>query len=409
MSDQVRLARVILAATGIASVVSILWLLAFSQTIEVGDGCGWDGSVYCAMFHGEAGKEPFGRRILVPKLAALIGDDPVAAFRTLNLFGAAAVVLLVMALTLLPGDRQGIGPAAPGHRPFYRTSALLVSLTAVLSARGLIHLTLSYPVLTDIWALLLLLVALYGIMRIDESRAFFAAACIAALLAPLAREITGVALMGGLLAAVYLGRARWPRAALAAIATALGTVAAFLQVPSSSAGGILDVIQYWIVQDFGSALGFARFATMLAIGLGFFWLPLLLGRFRQGLDTPDWILLATAAAFLASATFGGADTDRIVMPAGILLAIVVARAVSRDDRWALPAAFLTLAYFIAQAPFTVMGPSREGAIAFMALRLADPLDLIANGAAPVLVATTLAAIGIRLAPARAERGRDPGG
>jgi hypothetical protein len=148
------------------------------------------------------------------------------------------------------------------------------------------------------------------------------------------------------------------------------------------------------VTDFGSASGLVRFGTMLIIGLGFFWIPLLWKRFRARLEPPEWILLATAAVLFAASVFGGGDTDRIVMPVGILLALAIGRIATRDGTIALGLVFLSAAYFIVEFPFTVVGSSADEWIAFFSLRDTPLINLENNGIVPVLLAVPLALVGV---------------
>jgi hypothetical protein len=150
----------------------------------------------------------------------------------------------------------------------------------------------------------------------------------------------------------------------------------------------------WVVSDFGSASGLVRFGTMLVIGLGYFWIPFLWKRFRDRLEPSEWVLLATAAVLFAASVFGGGDTDRIVMPVGILLTLAIARIATRDGTIALGLVFLAAAYFITEFPFTVVGASADSWIGFFSLRDTPLINLENNGIVPVLLAVPLALVGV---------------
>jgi hypothetical protein len=217
---------------------------------------------------------------------------------------------------------------------------------------------------------------------------------IAGFLAPLTRENVGVPIIGGVLAALYLRQVRWLAAAAVGVAVLSGSYIAFSQVPSSSPHGIASVIWEWIIRDFRTVSSAARFSSMLVIGLGFFWLPLLFRRFVRFLQPHDWIMLSVACVFMAVSVFGGGDTDRIVMPVGILLCVVVARVALRESDFVLPLSFLAAAYFIAQCPFTIVGSSAAEYIAFFEIGQMNFRDFANNGIAPVLLAVLVAAVGL---------------
>lgn len=388
MISKARLAYVLSVGLLVSSVLATGWQVIVSRTINVNQGCGYDGAVYCQMFYGQAGAEPFGRRILAPILARLLSANPLVGFRILDVLVVAGTMAVAVALVLWSTRTR----AAAGRTD--RVIAVLITLSVLLVTRNLLRFDLSYPVITDPLALFLLLLAAYGLLRLHQSRWFVLVAVVGAFLAPLAREIFGIGIIGGAVAVFLFHRKTWPRAAIVAAAAAGGTVLAFVQVPSSSTGGVVSVMEGWVVSDFGSASGLIRFATMLLIGLGYFWIPFLWKRFRNRLEPPEWVLLATAAVLFAASVFGGGDTDRIVMPVGILLTLAIARIATRDGTTALGLVFLAAAYFITEFPFTVVGSGADDWIGFFSLRDTPLINLENNGIVPVLLAVPLAVAGV---------------
>ena len=100
MISKARLAYVLSAGLLIASVLATAWQLVVSSTISVGKGCGYDGAVYCEMFYGSPGIEPYGRRILAPMLARLFSSDPLIGFRILDGLVVAGTLVVATALVL---------------------------------------------------------------------------------------------------------------------------------------------------------------------------------------------------------------------------------------------------------------------------------------------------------------------
>lgn len=366
---------------GSLSLLAVAWQLVTTRVLEANSGCGFDGANYCQMFFGRSVPLPYQRLILAPWVASFLSPEPVTAFRILSTFCLVGIVLLVGGLIVTGKHRIDLAS----------TATVIVSALAVVALnRNLLHLSLTYPVLTDYLALVLMLSGLLAALRMDRSVTAPVVALSSALLAPLARETMGFAFLGAAVVGfmTHSGKLRLRWAAIGAAALA-GTFFAFQRGGSGSVS-VLSVTWSWVLEDFTKWEGAARFACMLVIALGFFWLPLLRPAFRKLLAREEWVLLGAAAAYAAVSVFGGGDTDRILMPAGILLLIVAGRVTLRARHWVPSFLFLCVAFILAQAPFTIVGVTDNAWISFFALRVAPWSDFLANGAAPVLLALPFA-------------------
>jgi hypothetical protein len=360
--------------------VAALWQVVVARPITVGDGCGYDGVVYCAMEAGARGEAPFGRRVLTPWLAHFLGPDAVADFRLLNLAACVAVALVAALLV--------VEAAAPGRRRAAVLPALAV-VSVCLAARDLLHLVTDYPAVTDPVALLCLLLGGLALVRVGRApSAWTALLVLAAGVAPLARETVGLALAAGAVVAAALGLVRWWTAGLGVVAAGVGTALAFTAAAPAPAGStsVLRVMAGWAASDLGSVSGLVRFSVMLGIAVVLPALPLLSRRVRALLGPREWVLVAVAATLFAVSVFGGGDTDRILTPVGIVLVVVLARvAVGRPGLLA-PLGLLVLAQVVAQAPLTVVGSSARAWGSYFDLRLTGPHEVVVNGVLPLALA-----------------------
>lgn len=375
-----RLAAPLVVLTTLVTAAAALGQVVAARPIAVGGGCGYDGVVYCAMEQGARGVAPFGRRVLAPWLAHFLGPDAVADFRVLNL--VACVALTAVAALLV------VEAATPGRRRAAVLPALAV-VSVCLAARDLLHFVVDYPAVTDPVALLCLLLGGLALVRVSSAPSGWTALLlVAAAVAPLARETFGLPLAAGAVVALALGRVRWWTAALAVAAAAAGTVTAFAAAapaPDGSAS-VLRVMAGWVSSDLGSASGLLRFSVMLAIAVVLPALPLLSRRARGLLGDRERVLVAVAATLLVVSVFGGGDTDRILTPVGVVLAVVLARVVVGRPELLAPLGLLVLAQVVAQAPLTVVGSSARSWGSYFDLRLTPVHEVLVNGVLPVALA-----------------------
>jgi hypothetical protein len=143
--------NVVIALLGLALFGAVL---ATSGRVTVNDGEGWDGSAYAAMVRGRLadGNVPTQTRPLIPLVARLAYKaelNVVDAFHVTNIVSAFALYLL----TCLILDRYRVGTL---EKAFFVANLALSIATAKMFA--------FYPVLVDLGALAVLMLATYAIL-----------------------------------------------------------------------------------------------------------------------------------------------------------------------------------------------------------------------------------------------------
>ena len=388
----------------VVSAAAAIGQLAWSDRIDRRGGCGFDGYYYCLMLKGEVAPKPFSRRILLPFLARHVSTDSLAGFWLVNVLSLVAVTLLAMyvAWRLRPVVSSG------AHLAFRVVPPLLAG-AAFLLARNSFHITATYPVLSDPLGLLLLVraVALVVVPALPSTRLLLIPVCF---LAPLAREeLTGVLALA-LVLATLMRLLPWPVALAASGASAAGAAYAFHQPNSGGAGlcstgqntfvscpeSVQSTLRVWLDADFGSWNGLLRFGVMVLLALGPF--VFLLGTLRD--RTRDkrlalWIA-GVAVIFTAVSIFGGGDTDRILTPAGLLLALAVLVSGSRSGKALLGLAVVVAAYAVQQEPFHAVSGDPAVWLEFFGLRVTALSSVVHNGLIPSLIALPIGAAGYLL-------------
>jgi hypothetical protein len=397
----------------VVSAAAAIGQLAWSDRIDRRDGCGFDGYYYCLMLKGTAVPTPFSRRVLLPSLAKQVSTDTLAGFWVVNVLSLVGVVVIAMyvAWRLRPvaGDNA---PAA------YRIVPPLLVGAAFLLARNTFHIVATYPALSDPVALLLLMgaVALVVTPALPSTRLLLVPVCF---LAPLARvELVGILSLALVLAAL-MHMLPWLLALAASGAGAVGAAYAFHQPNAGGAGvcltrhntyvacpeSIQSTLRFWLDWDFGSWNGFLRFGVMLILALGPF--VFLLGMLRERTwngRSALWIA-GVAAIFTAVSIFGGGDTDRILTPAGLLLALAVLVSGGRSGKALLGLAVVVAAYAVQQEPFYAVSGEPTAWLTFFGLRVTTLSSVVDNGLIPSLIALPLAVAGYMLL--RSGRRNDP--
>lgn len=380
------ISSVLLALSAVAAIGQLVW----SQRIRIYGGCGWDGYFYCAMLRGGTVPEPFNRRILLPFLAKHVETNGLAGFWVVNILSLimATIVGMYIAWRLRPleGTRAF---AAWGMVP-----PLLVG-AAFLSARNSFHILATYPALSDPLALLLLLsvVALVVLPVIPSTRLLLVPLCF---LAPLSREQLAPVLFLALVLAAAMHLVPWLPALVGAAAAVAGGTYAFNQPHSGPSQSTTTTLRLWLDQDFGSWQGFLRFSVMLFLAFGPF--VLLSGTIRaRGRTRPPVLWLAAVAViFTAVSAFGGGDTDRILFPAGLLLALAVVVACSASARGLLAISVIGAAYFVQQEPLHAVSGDPAQWLRFFGLRVTTLDTVVKNGLVPSLIALPIAVVGLWL-------------
>lgn len=100
-------------------------------------------------------------------------------------------------------------------------------------------------------------------------------------------------------------------------------------------------------------------------------------------------MLSGAAAIYSVSVFGGYDTERILMPVGVLTALVAIRVLHTAlIPWAVAS------YAVVQAPWVVVPPSDEGFLGFYGLRYDGLSDVVLNGVIPAALGLSVLLIGL---------------
>ncbi len=370
--------------------------LAGSDRIERAGGCGFDGAYYCGMLKGAVVPEPFSRRILLPFLAKRVDTDGLAGFWVVSILSLVAVTLVGMFVAW----RLRL-PSSPDGPIISRIVPPLLVGAMFLSARNTFHLTATYPALSDPLGLLLFVgaVALVVLPTSSSTQLLLVPVCF---LAPLAREELAPVLALALLLAAAMRLLPWLIAIASSAATAAGAVLAFSR-PNSGSGqcltashsvtncpeSIVATARFWLDWDFGSWDGFFRFAVMLILAFGpFVWL---LGTARPWTPrSPSTWILAVAAIFTAASIIAGGDTDRILTPAGLLVALALAIRIPATGWGLLGLSSAVLAWVILQDPLHAVGSDDTSWLSFFGLRVTDTHSVVHNGLIPALIALPVA-------------------
>ena len=304
-------------------------------------GCGFDGAQYCAMAQGRAGMRPYNRRPLLPWLVRAGHIGPVLhRFLVIDLCSIVAILVLGYLLTRRLGGSRGQG---------------LVVGSLVLLDPWTLHISLSYPALTDELSLALGLAWLLVALE-DRSRWWslpLAAATV------LAREQWAVPLLVAVVVLALFARSRpvWAWAVVTATVVVITTVVDFLQPYSAGpAFGIVSTVRNWLSNNFGSTHGLVLFAWFLIAGFGL--VPLLLPRAARRVcrERDPAVVLGAGLSQLVLATVGGGDTNRLLLPAFVLCCGVAFSHLRASRADALVAGVACVGTMLMFRPWSVIQP-----------------------------------------------------
>jgi hypothetical protein len=323
-------------------------LNARSGRVEANDGLGWDGRQYAHMVTGRVqdGTVATQTRPLLPLLTRIpyyAGLDIIPAFQVMNFFYA-AVLYFFLCLLL---DLYGV---APLHKAYFVITVALCIATSKMFA--------FYPTLIDLGGLAVLSAATYVVL----TKAGWAA-CVAALLAVVAREL-GVAL-------AFFGfhrELRQGRGIVRPLLTYMPAVVAMVLIRQwasatnlgdrdralLTAGDFIGNLALW--RDLAFVAFFAYFLLTLLGGVTLLLVLKPVWGVRRIAATPE---LATFAAIILAATaVGNADIWRYLAFLLPVIAILYAGYV-RDHRPGLLVLAAALLFTLAsQRPFTRMDMTR---------------------------------------------------
>lgn len=386
-------ARAAIIGALLLTAAGVVYQFATAQRISIVDGCGFDGSQYCQMAAGQLATEPFSRRILLPGIVRGLGLSGADGFAIVNaLFLLAGLAAFVYLSVIGLGLRR-----APLAGPAAALAALVF-----LSNRNTIHLYLSYPALTDFLALLFLLVGCVALIRMSSDVRWSLLAAGAAFAGALTRENLAVILGAAAVAAALTRTVRWMTVVPIAGAGLAGTFIAFSQPAlNTEHQSIFDVTVQWITADFRDQESILRFGVMVLLGLGPLVLACLAWRKPIWRDAVCRITALTAVVFIGVSTFAGGDTDRILMPAGLLLAACVFRLYAIGAVRLEPLLLLVGAAWIWQLPLVAVAGDPTSWIAFWALHAAPISAVLGLGVAPILIGSPL--LGAAFLPQRRPR------
>lgn len=359
-----RIFRCVSIALATLSLCAAIWHLIRARTVTVGDGCGWDGVIYCAMTRGEVVMEPYSRRVLLPWLAGLIPvGSPVTAFHLLNAFALAG--LIASALWLL---HTLIGRHAP-----LRGFAMLATASMVLLNPWTFHLYLTYPVLTDAASAALALAWCAAALR--RTRLADLGGAVALVCMSLTREHWSLVAIAAAWIAVVLGLRTWRWAVGSSAIGIAAMLFAFGQPTDYAAGPLQTVVLHWIQESLSSPSHLARFLFMVVAGIGFTALAPLLRPRAVWRERPLLWVCVVALGNAAGSAFAGGDTDRILMPSGIILMIVAIALVLRAPDLVLPWGLWVIGTIAIWRPFASAGPDGASWLAYYGLRV-EPIEVV---------------------------------
>jgi hypothetical protein len=308
----------------------------FQRRIIAGDGLGWDGKSYFALYSEFRGVElaspvqyPFCKRTALPFLAAALPLEPASAFISINVVAGFLSVLVTYAAL-----RRKVSPPA----------ALLSVLPLVFYLYSPIRFPFFYPFYVDPPAMLLYAAAAYCL-----ARRWPIGAVVAILMSGFFREaaIYYAAVLAG---AAYL--LRWiSRTQLVWLggAGAAAVAAQMWAYAGPCAGSQLMTVAESTFGPYGkldSFTGAVRTLAALSMAVGAF-VPLLRDAARREYDdvaAVSGVLLVLSIVF---AVFGGSDTTRIMYVAFPLYAIYLASLVEASDK--LRAVVLAVAGLLANS------------------------------------------------------------
>jgi hypothetical protein len=365
----------VLAAAGVVQ------QLATAERFAWAAGCGNDGAWYCRMAAGQLATEPFNRRILLPWIVRHLGLSGAEGFAVVNAFVltaclAAFAYLSVMDLTPGKGRIVGLGAALAG--------------LVFLSNRNTIHMYLAGPVLTDFLGILFLFLGCVALIKMSRDSRWWLLAAGVAFGGSLTRENLGAIIVAATVFAAVTRTVRWPTILPVFGAGLVGTLIAFSQPTLTTVHESLPhVIAGWISADFLHPLGLVRFGVMTLLGIGPLAL-LCLARPREiWRDGACRLMAGTAIIFTAVSIFAGGDTDRILLPAGLLLAACALRLLVSGVVRPAPMLLLVAAAWIWQLPFVVVAGDQASVLAFWGMRVTSMSNVLMFGVAPILVSVPL--------------------
>lgn len=351
------------------------------------ESCGWDGVRYCAQFFGGTRVDsPFSRRQIAALAARLLDSDPIKGFLKLNLFSLSFAVLLGLLivqpdlLRFLRRKQKQINQT-DGHLTLISTLAVI---SVFLTARNTFHIMFSAPVLTDPLGLMLTLASIFCVLNAKRVPIFILG-CVLSFLSPLVREQSGVTIFVCTGTLLFFGCLKFRQFVLFNGFVIGGTLLA-INIPSSGKPvlSLWQTLNWHFNNNFESFESVMRFGVMLMLSLGCF--PFFLARksVRQALSRTDTSILVSAICLFLVSVFGGGDTDRILMPVGILFVLVAARMVIRSEEFLSSFVFCVIQFVVSQSSTTITSSDHLSFLRYFGLRYLEFSGVITNGLKPIM-------------------------
>ena len=319
------------ALLGLFTAAIVAWQSAFSSFLWADDGCGWDGVLYCNMASGALATTPYSRRPLVPWIVRFV----VRPGTLLERFLVVDIVALVVAAAVMGALVSHL--TRDVEHLWRRRSGIAVGMCILAVTPWTLRFSLSYPSNTDAGALALGLCFVLLVMR---DRIWLAV--LVGFAACLAREEWGVIVI--VVAVVDLGCTRRRLLARASIVVA-GVVGLLIDFSLPNLGGeppMTAVIAQWLTTHFLSASGLERTLWMVITGLGLVPLLALVHSHRVAHFRDAALIGAASVTLLGVAFAGGDDSERVMLPAAMLLTALALSMVVRARSTRLDLALLVL-------------------------------------------------------------------
>lgn len=285
----------------------VLNSLIRSKVINENSNCGWDGAIYCAMARNELGYEPFSRRTLLPSMVGLIPGTPTYKdFYFLNLiFSLLAIFFAYKLISLI------------------NLKSRWIFIALLLVNPSFIRMLVTYPVLTDYLALLLIMIFFY-VHYSKSGYLWLSLNYIIVTALAFVRENLSLTLGISILISEIINRTKLNKALIFFAFTVLVTFLSFLQPttsPTASFGSsISSVVLFWVTENSKDFNQLIRFIYLLILGIG---ITGLFGVFqgRSILREYNLLYIFSLVLFISGAFLGG-DNARISSIPGILLTLL---------------------------------------------------------------------------------------
>ncbi len=331
-------------ALSVITISALVWQAFTSSLVSIREGCGNDGSHYCAM----AGTSPmsnfpntpYSQRVLLPFLVRFIFSptkiiETISGFALLNSLFIAGSCFLIYLIILKINNRSNF------------LLPLIASLLFLLHPFTY-RLTLSYPVLTDQLTYFLIFTIAY--LLLFNQKYLNALIVFLAFLLILTRLHYGILVM--LVLIVIIKHLRINKAFLITSIVTLTSLGLYISLTrkyyGSSNPDFIEMFTKDVLLSFTNLAFLGRQLLLIFVGIGFYsiWILSSLKTIKKNYIYQFLILFAVLNG-LISFTFGaGGDTDRYLTISGFLILIIVFSNLSKMTNsqilWFIPTIYATI-------------------------------------------------------------------